>query len=873
MFKNLSFRRRLLLWIMPILVLGLFVLSFGTYLYVNNLIEKEFSRNMLTTTGKTADGINTWLKTLILEPETIASTTAAKVINTDFSQIDSQNINRHKILHENYPDIFQDIYAANKAGEYHTVHEENGVYSMFVGSVANRDYFKSIMAGGPAQITPPLVSRTTGVPTIFIVAPIKDEKDQPQGLVGAGISLSYIQVVAQGLKAYQTGYGVVLDKDGRLIYHPDKDLVMQKKLTEFEDQTVRELGDRMVAGGSGMFSYTYKGQKKMAFYQPIPVTGWSVATVVPEAELFAAAVRLLWVMAGITLLLTVIVCVIILIAASRLTKPLHELALHAHQIAAGNLNPGVLSVKHHDEVGTLTETFNLMTSNLHQAMEVLRNSENAFRSMVENISIGIGRSQIVPHSRYIQVNPAMVKILEYGSEEELLSVYVDELYKEPQEMSLFVGEIKKNGFVKDMELCFLKKNGATIWCSVTANADYDEHGEIKWINSFIEDITERKKLAEQLRQSQKMEAIGTLAGGVAHDFNNILTAIIGYSSLCKMLADKNSRISTYIDDILDASERATHLTQSLLAFSRKQMISLNQVDLNELVKKIDRFLVRIIGEDIDFKTDLCAENLCVLADAAQIEQVLMNLVTNARDAMPDGGIISINTERVDVLKATMNRDLKQGSYVVISISDNGFGMDEITRQRIFEPFFTTKEVGKGTGLGLSIVYGIVKQHNGDISVYSEPGSGTTFKIYLPLIDSKAEYADFAPMVQIVGGTETILVAEDDQTVRQLYREVLEARGYRIIEAADGEEAVARYLENHGSIQLLLFDVIMPKKNGKEAFDEIRKINSGIRAIFSSGYTADIISQKGLGDDSINLVSKPVHPAALAAKVREVLDAG
>jgi PAS domain S-box-containing protein len=870
LFEKFSFRSRLLLWIMPTLILGLLILSVGTYLYVKNLIEKEFTDHMLTATGKTADGMNTWLKTLILEPETIASTSAAKAINTDFSLIDSQNINRHKILHRNYPDIFQDIYAANRYGIYHTVRENGNRYFMFTGNIANRDYFKSIMSGGPAQITSPLISRTTGIPTIFIVAPIKDDKGRPQGLVGAGISLNYIRVVAEGLKAYSTGYGVVVDKDGRLIYHPDNELVLQRKLTEFDDPTVRELGNRMTSGGSGVFRYTYNGLSKIAFYQPIAITGWSVATVVPEVEMFASAVRLLRVVAGITLLLALIVGLIILVTANRLTQPLQNLASHALQIASGNLNPGTLKVKQHDEIGTLTETFNTMTTNLSSTMEILRSSENKYRSLIDNISIGIYRSSLIPQNRYIQVNPAMVKMFGFDSEEELLNIRPEDLYNDPAEMLPLLDEIQNKGYVRDSELCFRTKAGNQIWCSVTANAEYDNDGNLKWINGFIEEITERKKLSEQLRQSQKMEAIGTLAGGIAHDFNNILTAIIGYATLFKLKLSRNDLEVHYIDDILEAADRATNLTGSLLTFSRKQIISLKPVSLNDTVKRLESFLLRVIGEDIDFKTQLCSEELIIMADAGQIEQMLVNLAANARDAMPDGGLLSISIGRIDVNNEMPVSALEPGAYAFIEVSDTGWGMEDATRQRIFEPFFTTKEIGKGTGLGLSIVYGIVKQHNGEIQVYSEPGFGTTFKIYQKLVNLKAELSTDIRQEKPYGGTETILIAEDDPAVRKLFREILEGLGYKIIEASDGDDAVAKYIENREKIKLLLFDVIMPKKNGKEAYEEIKKAGGNARIIFSSGYTADIISRKGFGDN-VNLISKPVNPAALASKVREVLD--
>jgi PAS domain S-box-containing protein len=870
-FTRFSFRHRLLLWIMPILVCGLSLLSIGTYLYVSRLIEQEFTSNMLAMTGKSAEGMDTWLRTLILEPETIAATPAAKAINSDFGLIDALNVNRHKLLHDKYPDVFQDIYAANRQGEYHTVFNKDGKSSIFIGNIANRPYFQSIMAGGSAQITPPLVSRTTGIPTLFMVAPITNERGGPEGLVGAGISLSYIRTLAEGLKAYQTGYGVVIAQDGTLIYHPDSKFVMQKKISEFEDQSVRELGEQMVAGRSGIYRYIYHGQKKMAFYQPIPITGWSLATVVPESELFASAVRLLWVMVGITLLLTVVVGLVILAAANRLSRPLLDLADHARLVAAGNMEPGMLTVAHQDEIGTLADNFNTMTCNLKNSMETLQRSETKFRSLIDNINVGIYRTVIRPAHALIQANTAMVRMLGYESEADLMTARFEDLFNEPWESSLLVNEIRHGGFVRDKEVCLQKKDGVVIWCAVNANAEYDNEGDIKYINGFMEEITERKRLAEQLRQSQKMEAIGTLAGGVAHDFNNILTGIIGYANLCKLQMEDNPLAERYLDDILEAAERAAHLTKSLLTFSRQHLISLDPVNLNDTVHRMERLLRRVIGEDIELSTQLCEDDLVIMADNSQLEQIIVNLAANARDAMPDGGRLAIHTQRTEIQQAAPALPIAPGTYATLTVADSGQGMDETTRQRVFEPFFTTKDVGKGTGLGLSIVYGIVQQHAGTIEVTSEPGNGTIFEINFRLVDLKAKQIVEMPTSRLARGTETILVAEDDVVVRRLFKAVLEDLGYKVIEAVDGEEAIEQYFAHADTIDLLLFDVVMPKRNGKDAYQVIRQVHGGVPVLFSSGYTSDILSQKGLDEEGADLICKPLDPRALAAKVRAVLD--
>lgn len=387
-------------------------------------------------------------------------------------------------------------------------------------------------------------------------------------------------------------------------------------------------------------------------------------------------------------------------------------------------------------------------------------------------------------------------------------------------------------------------------------------------------ITEQKRLENQLRHAQKMEAIGTLAGGVAHDFNNILNAIIGYGDLTLMEMKKDDPLRLNIEQMLEAAERAAHLTKDLLLFSRKQISDKKSVELNEIIRKMEKFIKRVIGEDIECKSKLHDKVLNIFADTHQIEQVLMNLATNARDAMPKGGIFTITSEQIktDNEFITTHGYGKKGNYALITVSDTGRGMDEETRQKIFEPFFTTKEVGKGTGLGLSVVYGIIKQHEGYVNVYSEPDKGTTFRIYLPVIETETEKEqkteeDAYP----AGGTETILLAEDDIALRSLSSTVLKHFGYTVIEAVDGQDAVDKFRGNRDKIDLLLFDLIMPNMNGKEAYDEIMKIKPDVKGIFASGYAPDTVRQKTLIDDNMTLLFKPVSPKELLKTVRETLD--
>jgi PAS domain S-box-containing protein len=393
--------------------------------------------------------------------------------------------------------------------------------------------------------------------------------------------------------------------------------------------------------------------------------------------------------------------------------------------------------------------------------------------------------------------------------------------------------------------------------------------------AIILDITERTRLEEQLRQSQKMEAVGQLAGGIAHDFNNMLTVINGYSQLLLSRAGPGFPYRAEIEEIDTAGARAATLTRQLLAFSRKQVLAPQVLMLNAVVTNLEPMLRRLIGEDIELRAVLQPQPGYVLADPGQIEQVIMNLAVNARDAMPRGGILTIETVHVEMDESytQRSRTVRAGPHVMMAVSDTGCGMDKETQARIFEPFFTTKEQGKGTGLGLATVYGIVKQSGGSIWVYSEPGHGTTFKIYLPRIEGTGEaVAPVEARDERVNGSETILVAEDDEGVRKLTVEVLRAAGYTVLEAATGPETIALGERHQGDISLLVTDVVMPGMNGRVLAEQLSARLPGMKVLYLSGYTDDTIVSHGVLDDSVSFLQKPFSPPALARKVRAVLDA-
>jgi PAS domain S-box-containing protein len=506
------------------------------------------------------------------------------------------------------------------------------------------------------------------------------------------------------------------------------------------------------------------------------------------------------------------------------------------------------------------------------AEHALRESEQKYRTLFEESKDIVYIS--TPEGQFLDINPAGVELFGYDSREELLQINISEdLYVHPFDREEFQYVMATQGFIKDFEVMFKRKDGQQLSVLITATTVHDQTGTIVAYRGIMKDITERKRLEQQLIQAQKMEAVGQLAGGIAHDFNNILTAIIGFGTLLKMETEKGHPLHSYVTQILTSAERAANLTQALLAFSRKQVISPKPVNLNKVIVGVKSILSRIIGEDIELSTNLTDNDLIIMADSGQIEQVLMNLATNSRDALPDGGSLTISTDLInfdyEFIKA--HGYGTPGLYALISVEDTGKGMEKETEERIFEPFFTTKEVGKGTGLGLSMVYGIIQQHDGYINVYSEPDIGTTFKLYMPLIKSTLDEGHDVPLTKISRGSETVLVAEDDAQVRELIKEVLNGFGYTVLEAHDGESALRVFSEHKDRIHVMILDVIMPNMNGKEIYNDIKKIRPDIKCLFTSGYDANIIHKKGILEENLPFISKPVSPEELLLKIREILD--
>ncbi|SRR5579871_1897699 len=509
---------------------------------------------------------------------------------------------------------------------------------------------------------------------------------------------------------------------------------------------------------------------------------------------------------------------------------------------------------------------------LRAAQENLRKSEVNFRTLVTDAPYGICRCN--SFGRLLDANPALLTMLGYPTVKELAGKHLGELYADAQQWFDLADVLRAaepfNGLIAEWK----RKDGLAIVVRVSGRSVLN--GPQKTFELFAEDVTERRALEQQLRQSQKMEAVGRLAGGIAHDFNNLLMVISGYSEFLLDRLSPDPALRGPAQEIASAAGRATSLTRQLLAFSRKQMLAPKILDLNAVVSENLRMLTRMIGEDIDLMMIPALGLGAVRADAGQVEQVIMNLAVNARDAMPAGGKLTIETSNVslDEEYARFHAPLRPGNYVMLAISDTGAGMDSETQSHIFEPFFTTKGP-KGTGLGLSTVYGIVKQSGGYIWVYSEPGKGTTFKIYFPRVAQVSESAvQVATPVEPVAaepGTETVLLVEDEANLRYLARQFLEKQGYRVIEAADGAVAMQVAVAHEGTIHLLLTDVIMPGMNGRELAQRISEIRPNVKVLYMSGYTENVIGRNGTLDEGVHLLSKPFTLHELKRKVRQVLD--
>lgn len=515
------------------------------------------------------------------------------------------------------------------------------------------------------------------------------------------------------------------------------------------------------------------------------------------------------------------------------------------------------------------------TTERKKSEEALRRSEMGFRSVIEDAPYGIFRATTTGH--FLQVNPAFQRMLGYELREELLQRdLASEIFRQAGEYQRMIEQLNSAEEIKDLEMEWKRKDGTPITARCSGRRRGEGNGIPAYFEVFAEDVTEKRVLERQLRMAQKMEAIGRLSGGIAHDFNNLLGVIIGYSALLKKKLTESDALYEHALEIEKAGQRAASLTKQLLAFSRQQVLTPAVLNLNSLASDMEKMLPRLLGEDIEVSLKLDPELGQVKADQGQIEQVIMNLAVNARDAMPTGGKLKIRTANVE-LDREYTRDhpgSKPGDYVMLTVTDTGTGMEPDTLLHIFEPFFTTKERGKGTGLGLATVYGVVKQSNGYIWVDSKLGAGTSFEVYLPR-HAEQVVSDKRKIDTEEGlcGSESILLVEDAEPLRKLARTFLEAAGFQVLTAESGEKAMEVAAGYPGTFDLLLTDVVMPGMNGRALSEQLLPRQPGMKVLYMSGYTDTFIAGHGVLDPGTNLLHKPFTEEILIRKIREVLDRG
>ncbi|MCU1287358.1 MAG: multi-sensor hybrid histidine kinase [Acidobacteriales bacterium] len=695
-----------------------------------------------------------------------------------------------------------------------------------------RDWYK-----GLAQHWTPYVSevyRTTAVPqalSVAVAVPIKTSEGKPIGIIATAYSLERISTWLRQV----TGSGgrniFVVDQNGHVLASPGINILAPPvDLSSYEPvrRVLRE------GKGSGRFRAALGNSQVYVSFIPVRGLGWGVLVEQPSERV-----------------------------QQHVMDVRKQAAFFAAVFFALALGSGALIANLYRNQKVLSEQVVSLTD-----------SEARYRSLIQGATYGIYRSD---ENGFISVNPAMVSMLGYSSEEEVMSLNLShELYVNPEDRTRLIDEYRRTQRVGNTEVHWKKRSGAPITVRLSGRTVLKENGTDICFEMIAEDITERRALEEQLRQSQKMEAIGRLAGGVAHDFNNLLTVISGYNEMTIDALGDDHASRPELEEIRKATDRASGLTRQLLAFSRQQVLEAKVLDLNTVVASMDNLLRRLLGEDIEFISHLAHNLGSVKADPGQIGQVIMNLAVNARDAMSgnQGGKITLETANVklDAGYARQHLSFKPGSYVMLAVSDTGAGMDPETQSHIFEPFFTTKPQGSGTGLGLSTVYGIVKQSGGYIWVYSEIGLGTTFKVYLPRVDAESEESITGANRPTKRGVETVLLVEDEEGVRALTRHVLKRSGYTVLEARDGVEALAISEEHGKSIDLLLTDVVLQHMSGREIAQQILKTAPGMRVLYMSGYTDDAVLRHGILTEETFFLQKPFTTDGLIRKVREVLDA-
>lgn len=748
-------------------------------------------------------------------------------------------------------------------------------------SYGERRHVRNALSTGKFSSSEFSIGKLIGKPIFAFALPMKDKAGQISGAAIAAIDLRNFNRMLKGQNPESHATIHLVDHQGTILYnalHPDM-IGKQDRSDLFKRMTDgTDAGTFEAVGNIGRYQIISYRKLKLP-HERVPYM--YVRAVIDHDKALEQANKdlIINVFVMASLMLCMFGCAKYF-SNKYLIRKIDLLQDASRRLAKGNLDVRVADKVAGGEFGELGRTFDTMAQALlddrvarEQTEKTLVESEGRLRNAVLNSPYPTMLH--AEDGEVILISNSWSEIAGYAHDEiPTISDWTDRAYGQD-------GEEVQNRIQRYFELArrsdegeyrvTTKKGEVRIWDFSIAPIGSLSDGR-RLVISMAKDVTEQRNLEEQLVQAQKMEAIGTLAGGIAHDFNNILTVIEGYGTMLRKHVNDDPKARLMMDQILISSHRAADMTAQLLAFSRKQPLELKTVNLNEIISGLEKSLSRLIGEHIDCRVGLPLHPLYAHADKAQIEQVIINLAVNARDAMIHGGKLVISTEEVVIDEHTIGlHDIcEQGRYGLVSVSDTGSGIASEIQNRIFDPFFTTKEIGKGTGLGLSMVYGIIKKHNGYINVYSEIGKGTAFKIYLPLSDAVQGVVPETVTEEMPRGNENILLAEDDPAILNMVRELLEDYGYTVFSASDGADAIRAFLEKSESIDLVLTDVIMPQANGRDVYEKIHSLKPHIPVIYMSGYPADLMTQPGAVGEGTNYLSKPVNPATLLKMIRDVL---
>jgi len=738
-------------------------------------------------------------------------------------------------------------------------------------NLSDRPYFHDVLKNKSFSIGQYVMGRITGKPIVVFAYPVLDRQGKATAVLLAPLDLSHVTKFEAEIDVQTPGNSsyVKLDRHGSVLSaYPEARVFgrghpLEKSL--FQRISKEKKGTFEAVGSDGVERlYLFS-----PYRSPMNKEGGYALLGIPTKALFAEVDRLFVMTLTVLSISAVLFLAIIWLGGNSLiVRPVGILADASKRLAAGDLTARTGLVSTQGELGQLGREFDEMAEEIQHRQEEFARLAMAVEQSAEGVILTDREGTI------LYVNPAFERITGYSREEAvgknariLHSGKQGESFYREMWGTLLRGETWEGHFINR------KKDGSLYEEDATISPVRDSSGEIVSFVAVKRDVTRIVTLEKQVRMAQKMESVGTLAGGIAHDFNNMLTVILGYGEMLKLRIANDPKAVSDLDEILRSAERASVLTRQLLTFARRQVVEPVHLDLNEVMSGLVKLIRKVTREDIEIKTFLAENPMMIRADRGQVEQVLMNLCLNARDAMPEGGQLVIETG-VTMLEEEYLKQypyMKAGRYAVLSVSDTGIGMDEGTRERIFDPFFTTKGPEKGTGLGLAMVYGIVKQHNGFIHVYSEPGKGTTFRVYIPEVDAAADAKVVASQGVAHGGSETILLAEDNESVRRLTGQTLVSYGYKVLIACDGEEAVDIFRRHGKEIAMVVLDVVMPKMGGKQTYDEMAKIHPGLKVLFLSGYSANAIHESFVLLPGLSFLQKPFAPDALTRKVREVLD--